>query len=244
MRKLIIAALLLFVTGSAFTQTQKLTISFLTKDTYVYTTWGDPGNGTLFPANGLYLVTGKGVVLFDTPWDSTQFKPLLDSIKQRHHQNVVICIATHFHSDRTAGLTYYRQQAIKTYTSKLTDDLCKEKNEPRADYLLYQDTVFHVGQYAFQTFYPGKGHSPDNLLIWIGEKKILYGGCFIKSTETNSVGNLSDANIGEWIKSVKKTQVRFKDPAFVIPGHQDWTDKNSLTHTLEILENYQSKNGH
>lgn len=242
MRKLLIIITLLFFCGTAFAQSQKLIISSLTKDVYIYTTFGDPGNGSLFPANGLYLVTDKGVVLFDTPWDTTQFQPLLDSIKLRHHKNVVMCISTHFHADRTAGLTYYRQKGIRTYTTKRTDDLCKEKNEPRAELLLWQDTSFHIGQYTFRTYYPGRGHSPDNIVIWIDQKKVLYGGCFVKSTETNNVGNLSDADIDEWIKSVKKTQAKFKDPSFIIPGHQGWTNKNSLEHTLDILEDYQRKN--
>lgn len=55
----------------------------------------------------MYLVAKDGVVLFDTPWDTTQFQPLLDSIKLKHDKNVIICIATHAHEDRTGGLEYY-----------------------------------------------------------------------------------------------------------------------------------------
>jgi hypothetical protein len=38
----------------------------------------------------MYLVTNQGVVLFDTPWDSTQFQQLLDSIKIKHGKDVVM----------------------------------------------------------------------------------------------------------------------------------------------------------
>lgn len=232
------------VIASGQDRNKKLTISHLTKDFYIYTTYGDPGDGSLFPANGMYVVTKKGVVLFDTPWDTTQFQPLLDSIKARHKQDVVICISSHFHEDRTAGLNYYKQKGIKTYTTRQTDELSQEKNEPRAEYLIYEDTTFTVGQYSFKTFYPGKGHSPDNIVIWFGKEKILYGGCFIKSTETNSPGNLSDANIEEWMKSIKKVQARFTNPVYVIPGHQGWTSRKSLEHTLNILEKFEKENGH
>jgi metallo-beta-lactamase class B len=87
-------------------------------------------------------VTSKGVVLFDTPWDSTQFQPLLDSIKMRHDKDVVLCISTHFHEDRTAGLEFYRRIGIKTYTTERTDKLSRERNEKRAEFLIYKDTVF------------------------------------------------------------------------------------------------------
>jgi metallo-beta-lactamase class B len=155
-----------------------------------------------------------------------------------------MCISTHFHNDRTAGLNYYKQKGIRTFTTKQTDDLSKEKNEPRAEYLIYQDTTFNLGQNSFETFYPGKGHSPDNIVIWFGKEKILYGGCFIKSTETESPGNLSDANINEWIISVKRVQAKFDKPNYIITGHQDWTSKNSLTHTLKLLKKYKRKNSH
>ena len=107
---------------------------------YICTSFGSY-KGSPVPANGMY-VTSKGVVLFDTPWDSTQFQPLLDSIKMRHDKDVVLCISTHFHEDRTAGLEFYRRIGIKTYTTERTDKLSRERNEKRAEFLIYKDTVF------------------------------------------------------------------------------------------------------
>lgn len=221
---------------------QKLIITPLTNNLFIYTTYGDPGDGSLYPANGMYLVTNKGVVMFDTPWDTTQFQPLLDSIQQKHRRKVVICVATHFHSDRTAGLEYYRQKGISTYTTQLTDDWSRKKNAPRAANILLRDTIFRVGQYAFETFYPGKGHSPDNIVLWVRGEKVLYGGCFVKSTETGSIGNLSDANIHEWIPAVQKVQEKFPHPRYIIPGHLGWTNPQSLSHTLRLLKKYQKNN--
>jgi metallo-beta-lactamase class B len=235
-----------FFSAFAFGQNQnpELKISHLTKEFYIYTTYGDAGNGYMFPANGMYLVTDKGVVLFDTPWDTTQFQPLIDSIIAKHKQKVIMCISTHFHEDRTAGLTYYRQSGIKTYTTKQTDDLSKEMNKPRAEYLIQKDTSFLIGENSFEIFYPGKGHSPDNIVIWFDKEKILYGGCFVKSIETENIGNLSDANIEEWIKSVKNVQAKFIKPEYIITGHQSWASNKTLKHTLKILKKYKKKNSH
>ena len=214
----------------------KLLISPLTQNFYIYTTYGDPGNGTLFPSNGMYVVTEEGVVLLDTPWDSTQFQPLLDSIQARHHKEVVMCIATHFHEDRTAGLEYYRQKGIRSYSTGKTDSLSKERNEHRAEFVIYDDTTFDFGSTSFETYYPGKGHSPDNIVIWFGKELILYGGCFVKSVEANGLGNLAEASIDDWIVSVEKVQARFRSPEFIIPGHQDWKSKKALEHTLKLLK--------
>ena len=79
-----------------------LTITPLCDSVFIYTTYSHY-QGTPFPSNSMYVVTEAGVVMIDTPWDSTQFQPLLDSIRNRHKQEVVLCIATHSHADRTAG---------------------------------------------------------------------------------------------------------------------------------------------
>src|SRR3954453_3187246 len=93
MRKLILIINLLFFLSQSFGQTKDsgLQISHLTGDFYIYTTYVSL-NGAPFPANGMYLVTNKGVVMFDTPWDSTQFQPLLDSIRIKYNKSVIMCI--------------------------------------------------------------------------------------------------------------------------------------------------------
>lgn len=229
------------IIGYSQSKNGKLEINEVAKDFYVYTTYGDPGNGELFPANGMYLVTNDGVILIDTPWDTTQFQPLLDSIKIKHNKSVSICIATHFHEDRTAGLHYYRTQGIKTFTTRKTDSLSILRNKPRAEFLLVSDTTFHLGQYSFETFYPGQGHSPDNIVIWFNNERILYGGCFIKSCDSDGPGNLSDANIPEWIESTKRVITKYNHPNIIIPGHQSYDKKSALKHTLNILNRFQKK---
>lgn len=145
MRTIILTISFIFSLTHIFGQTEdaKLKISHLTGDFYIYTTYNTYEESQV-PANGMYLVTNNGVVLFDTPWDTTQFQPLLDSIKLRHNKSVVICISTHWHSDRTAGLEYYKQQGIKTYTTVLTDELSKKNDKKRAEFLIAKDTVFNI----------------------------------------------------------------------------------------------------
>lgn len=212
-----------------------LVITHLTGDVYVYTTWGMTG-GTSFPANGLYLVTRAGVVVIDSPWDTTQFQPLLDTISQRHHQPVVLCIATHFHEDRTAGLGYFRTKGIKTYTSRQTDKLSQATGKHRAEFLFDKDTVFSVGGYSIQTYFPGEGHTRDNIVVWFDRDRVLYGGCLVKSTEAGDLGNVKDGNPGAYAETIRRVQSKFPTPAYVIPGHQGWGSTGSLQHTLEMAE--------
>jgi metallo-beta-lactamase class B len=229
--------------NSSYSQAKNkaLNISHLTGDYYIYTTYGSYRDNPV-PSNSMYLVTPAGAVLFDTPWDSTQFQPLLDSIRSRHQMDVVMCIATHFHADRTAGLEYYGRKGIKTYTTKQTDELSRIHNEKRAAFLIYHDTSFTIGRHTFQTYFGGAGHTPDNIVVWIENEKILYGGCLVKSVEAEDLGNLSDANVKEWTSTIENIQRKFKTPKYIIPGHLDWNSTGSLTHTLNLIQQYGGKN--
>ncbi|HEV8507762.1 MAG TPA: BlaB/IND/MUS family subclass B1 metallo-beta-lactamase [Chitinophagaceae bacterium] len=244
MRTITIIIIFSLFTESNFGQARdsSLRITHLTGDFYVFTTY-NLYKGNRIPANGMYVLTNKGAIVIDTPWDTTQFQPLLDSIKERHNQNVILCIATHFHEDRTAGLEYFRQKGADTYTTKKTDELSQKKGMKRAQYLVDKDTVFKVGQYSFLTYYPGPGHTPDNIVIWFEKERVLYGGCLVKSVDDNNLGNLSDASVIDYATTIKNVQEKCKNPKYIITGHNDWTNINSLEHTLKMAGQLNEKKG-
>lgn len=239
MRTLLTILITLFTLTNLLGQQEdtKLQISQLTGDFYVYTTY-NKYNGYLVPSNSMYVVSDKGVILIDTPWDSTQFQPLLDGIKVKHNQKAVICISTHSHSDRTAGLEYFKKQGIKTYTTRKTDNISKTQGEKRAEFIMEKDTVFTVGNYTFRTYYPGEGHTSDNIIVWFEKDKVLFGGCLIKSIESTNLGYIGEANPKEWPASIKNIQKNFREHKYIIPGHGNWTSNKALDHTLMLLEEF------
>lgn len=227
----------LLLTISVQAQHSKLKITHLSDNVYVYTTY-KLFSGSPFPSNSMYVVTDDGVVLIDTPWDEAQFAPLLDSIKSRHNKDVVLCIATHYHDDRTAGLEFFKKRGIATYSSKQTYDLCVEYKEKQAEYYFTKDTTFTVGGNKINTFYPGGGHTKDNITIWLPKDKVLYGGCLVKSTESKGLGNITDANLEVWDDTIKTLMEKYPNIAYVIPGHFGWSKgKESLLHTITLLQN-------
>lgn len=235
-------AAFLFSLNNVFSQPEKpkLEITHLTGDFYIYTTYNTYKQYQV-PANGMYLITDSGVVMFDTPWDTTQFQPLLDSIQLKHNKKVVLCFATHWHSDKTAGLEYYRQQGIKTYTTVLTDELSKKNNKKRAEFLMANDTAFTVGQYSFETYYPGQGHTEDNIIIWFKKEKILYGGCLIKGADAKDLGYLDDGNTTAYESTLKNVQQKCRNPKFIIVAHSDWKNINSLKHSIMMAKELKKK---
>ena len=214
---------------------KKLLIEHLSGNFYVYTTYNTYQDSKV-RANGVYLVTKKGVILFDTPWDTTQFQPLLDSIAARHNKKVIMAFATHWHSDKTAGLEYYKQLGIKTYTTQLTDVLSKKYNAKRAQFLMTKDTSFVVDQYQFETYYPGEGHTQDNIVIWFPKQRILLGGCLIKGAKDANLGFLGDGNANEYANTLLNVQQKFPNPQFIITTHSDWRDINSLKNSIQMAK--------
>jgi rhamnogalacturonan endolyase len=234
----------LFFFGSVYSQDKKpaISITHLDGDFYVFQTWIMFGSSPV-ACNGLYVVTGKGVVLINTPPDEEQTSKLIDSIEARHRQKVVLCVATHFHKDGTGGFALLRQKGIKTYSSFRTQQLCIEKKEHPSEFYFNGDTSFTVGNHVLQTFYPGEGHTSDNIVVWFDREKILAGGCLVKSTEAGDLGYLGDANTHQWAASIRNLIRHFPAPRYIIPGHQGWAGTGSLTHTLELLDQYKKKEG-
>jgi metallo-beta-lactamase class B len=214
-----------------------LEIKELQKNFYVYTTF-NTYQDKKFPANGLYVVTSAGVIIIDTPWDTTQFSVLLDTIASRHVLRAVMCISTHFHEDRTGGLNYFNSAGLATYSTIATDVIIAERGFPRANHLMSRDTVFMVGDIQMEVFYPGPGHTLDNIVVWFPGERILYGGCLIKSTDDSTLGNTKDGNLQEYAASVQRVKKRFPQPKWVIPGHQSWKDRRSVEHTLKMAKKY------
>ena len=213
---------------------EKLEVHPLTGDFYVFTTYkmldGEP-----FSSNGLYLVTASGIVMIDTPWDVEQTIPLLEQLEKKHGKKVVMCLVTHFHDDRTAGLDILNSRQIMTYSSKQTGQLCRTRKEKEAAFQFDGDTSFTLAGVTLEVYYPGPGHSQDNLVIWFPQARVLYGGCLVKSGTAVGLGNVADADLGQWPVSIQKVIDRFPQPAFVIPGHGNWSDGQGLQRTLQLL---------
>jgi glyoxylase-like metal-dependent hydrolase (beta-lactamase superfamily II) len=227
----------MLVTTCCFAQHGKLDIQHLAGNYYVFTTYKHL-DGVRIPSNGLYVVTRAGVIVVDSPWDTTQCGPLLDSIERRHHTKIVLCIATHFHDDRTAALEFFRNQGIPTYASKLTRELCRKNREKEPEFWFASDTTFRIGSVSINTYFPGAGHSPDNIVLWFEDAAILYGGCLVKSTENHGLGYLTDADPEAWAGSIQRVIDRYPNPKYVIPGHFGWDSTRSLEHTLGLLRQH------
>ncbi|MDF4756393.1 GIM family subclass B1 metallo-beta-lactamase, partial [Vibrio parahaemolyticus] len=85
-------------------------------------------------------------------------------------------------------------------------------------------------------FYPGKGHTEDNIVVWLPQYNMLVGGCLVKSASAKDLGNITDAYVNEWSTSIENVLKRYENINFVVPGHGEVGDKGLLLHTLDLLK--------
>jgi glyoxylase-like metal-dependent hydrolase (beta-lactamase superfamily II) len=89
---------------------------------------------------------------------------------------------------------------------------------------------------SVEVFYPGPGHSRDNVMVWVSAARVLFGGCAVKSAASMSLGNLADADTRAWPDAVHRVMDRYREAAVVVPGHGAEGTQELFTHTLELLQ--------
>ena len=219
-----------------------------------------------WPSNSMVVEMETGdIVLVDTPYTPKATEELLSWINKRFGQRKIFAINTGFHFDNLGGNQALVQKDIPVYGSSLTEQLIYEEGEASRELLMSwlntpEDKEFYgayqqipyvpptesldladlqnlkFGNEEVEIYYPGQSHSPDNLVVYFPKKNILFGGCMIKSMASKDLGNIADANLEEWPKSVKKVLERYKDSKIVIPGHGEWGNLDLIEYTLQLCE--------
>jgi metallo-beta-lactamase class B len=189
------------------------------------------------PANGLIARTKEGLLLVDTTWSDDMAERLLGWAEENLADHVVKAIVTHFHPDRTGGLGALQKRGIPVFALDLTRTRLEAQTGKPVPSLLMAATPGAVRSdpSGFEAFYPGAGHTADNLVVWFPHAKILFGGCFVKAEAATDLGNVADADLKSWGAAMKRLQERYPDARVVIPGHGEVGGTETLTHTLELL---------
>lgn len=205
----------------------------LNERVFVHTSFTEISNWGKFPSNGLIYTYGSEAWLLDTPMADSLTIKLLDYLEKEMSLTIVGFIPNHFHDDCTAGMDILKKHNIPSYCFYKTNELHTE--EPYCDHVFRKDTTFLIGNLKIETFYPGEAHSPDNIVCWLPQEKVLFGGCMVKSATSETLGNLSDANVKQWPESIKVLLKKYPDAPWVIPGHGNLGNTDLLHHTLELL---------
>jgi metallo-beta-lactamase class B len=244
---------------------ENLSITEIEKDAFVVT------HSFPWASNSLLIRISKSdCILVNTLCDNQGARMLIDWIKYNFGEVNLIGINTGFHVDNIGGNEFLLSKGIAVYGSNLTAKLVAERGQAEKSRLLegfkspenkkyydaYKDLTFvppnrifdineglhlKIGDEDVNVFYPGLSHTIDNVVVYFPKRKILFGGCMIKSLDSKDAGYTVDADMQKWPRSVEKVLNIYEDAKIVVPGHGDYGDTTLIKHTIELLDNINKK---
>lgn len=209
----------------------------LTDNVYVHISYYEMEPYGRFPSNGMIYIDNQEAYLFDTPMNEELTKELVSFIQDSLKVRITGFIPNHFHDDCVGGLEYLNGMKINSYANQMTIDLLSLKNLPLAENGFTDSLRIKFSENELICKYFGAGHSYDNIVVWLPSEKVLFGGYMVKEINSKGLGNLSNADLEQWPRTIKKVINEFPDAKYVIPGHGKVGGTELLTHTFELLTN-------
>lgn len=232
MRLIFILFIFISSTTSADDNNLPLKIIQLTDNVYQHISYKKVEPWGMVAASGLIVVEGSNAHLIDTPWTKKATEQLIEWVASK---DLVLksSIVTHFHKDASGGISHLNQAQVNTYATPLTNKLLDMKNREKSNHEITSNT-YEVISNTIEAFYPGPGHTQDNIVVWLPKEKMLFGGCMVKSINSKTLGNTADASVKDWPTSIRKIINKYPDIKIVVPGHGKVGDISLLKHTAQL----------
>ena len=205
---------------------------------WLHVSFGQEEGGVRVPANGLLVATGEKSLLVDVGWNAEQTRRLLEWAQRALGQPVVHVILTHAHPDRAGGLAAVLAQPIVVQAHTLAVEELHLDHGPYVWPVEFEESL-EMGHEKIYLFYPGPGHSNDNLVVWLPRTRTLFAGCLIQALAFEDLGSIDEASLTRWPLAVRRVIERYRDVRILIPGHGPTGGPELLSHTMELLERAQ-----
>ncbi len=223
---------------------------------HVYYVEGIPGIATDnegFISNAGFVVTSKGVVVFDSLGTPSLAHKLVQKIRTVTEQPIKKVVVSHFHADHIYGLQVFEElgaEIIAPYGAQkyIRSDAAKERLEERQfsldpwvnentrlvlpDTTVEKSTHFTLGDLTFTINYMGKAHSDGDLTMLVEPDKVLFSGDIIFQGRIPFVGS---ADSKKWLETL--TRLETEGLTALVPGHgpASTDPKNTISLTRRYL---------
>jgi len=163
-----------------------------------------------FMSNAGFVVTDEGVVVFDALGTPALGRAMVTAIRKVTRQPIRRVVVSHYHADHVYGLQSLKDAGAEIWAYRkgeayFTSGLAEERLAQRRidlypwvdettrvvapDLWLDGDVEFRMGGLTFRLVYSGGGHSPEDLMMYVVEDRLLYAGDLIFSGRIPFVGN-------------------------------------------------------
>jgi len=200
-----------------------------------------PGFGSV-PSNGMVVVDGQTSVLIDTAWTVDQTEAILAWAETRLNSPIRAAVLTHAHSDKMGGMDALHSAEVATYAHAMSNQIAPSKDLlPAANSLEFDAGGWVVaGTPAalgpVRVYYPGPGHTSDNITVAIEGTAIAFGGCLIKGSRSKTLGNLMEADLDNYAGSVERFAKAFPQATTIVMSHSQFEDRKAIARTLKLAK--------
>ena len=208
----------------------------ISDNTYIHISYLISERMGRIPCNGLIYITEDNAYIMDTPISDEVTLELITWLKDEMKVTVAGVIVNHWHVDCMGGLNQVHNSGIKSYAHELTCEIAASKNLPVPEHSFKDSLLIKSDEKEIICKYFGGGHTKDNIVVWIPEEKILFGGCMVKSISSVSLGNTRDADVESWPVTIERVLNRFGNARIVVPGHGSHGGTELLANTLRLLK--------
>ncbi len=187
-----------------------------------------------FISNAYFVVTDEGVVVIDALSTYKLGKELVETIRKVTRKPIRFVVITHYHTDhfygagalKEAGAVTIAHEWADEYVSKesswnfyearkkiLKDHMDGTKMES-TDITIDSGLKINLGKETFVVRQFCKGHTAGDIMVWIPEKRVLFGGDIVFDGRLPFLGSGFSKS---WLKCLDK--ILELKPRFLLPGH-------------------------
>lgn len=220
--------------GKVLYKSNDLTITQLSQNTFVHTSFLQTNDFGNVPCNGLIIRNANEAVVFDTPTNDKSAEELIRWITDTLHANIIGVVPTHFHNDCLGSLHVFHGKEIPSYAYFTTIELATENKSIAPQRSFTDSLILKIGNELAMIKFFGEGHTRDNVVVYFPSEHILFGGCLIKEIGA-SKGYLGDANVAAWSATVEKIKKAYPNVKIIVPGHGKYGNKKLLDYTIRLF---------
>jgi metallo-beta-lactamase class B len=144
-------------------------------------------------------------------------------------------VITHAHNDRLGGIGALGRRGVVAVALQRTAEIARTGGGVAPDSVRGLGVAPRTDAAGFELYYPGHGHSPDNIVVYFPRQRALFGGCLVKPDSATTTGNVADADVEEWPLAVARVRERYAAARIVVPGHGAVSGASALTATERLI---------